>query len=391
MTRWWKIIAAALGIAILIPVALFLWALFTPSRPSQIIDFNPSPFLAKADAEFFYSVGDKLMCSNQITPEAPALIRGQIQNFLVSPDSKRIAVVTNGSLQIVSANMALAHEVVPVSSIYRDPKPIGEHFFRDNDFQWSGDSQSLYLIKDEYYRSNGSQLFSSKGELWRYEIKTGNLELVLKPFPAFKYFLGQNAGIYFSVPVSGDLQLRYFDGDRVHDIDKPNAKGISISQLFADQLDTLFFSFSLHDYVRSVLPKKGVQLVAEKGGPQKLVIRNKAFLALTLGEGFKGPYYGSEMLRSVFLPGERYFLFNVHCGNYNGQLLIDTVSGDYMPLPRDTRVYLTQNTSTFHDFRISGSGIEPIPNERMQADEQPRGGNMDGTTLSSSARVVARR
>lgn len=358
-------------LAILIPVALFLWALFIPSRPSQIIDFHPAPFLAKADAGFFYSVGDKLMYSNQITPEAPPLLRGQIRNFLVSPDSKRIAVVTNGSLQIVSANMT--HEVVPVNSIYRDPKPIGEHFFRDSDFQWSGDSRSLYLIKDEYYRSNGSQLFSKKGELWKYEIETGNLELVLKPFPAFKYFLGQNAGIYFSVPVSGDLQLRYFDGDRVRDIDKPNAKGIPISQLFADRLNTIFFSFSLHDYERAVLPKNGVRLVAEKGGPQELVIRKKAFLALTLGEGFKGPYYGSEMLRSVFLPGERYFLFNVYCGNHDGQLLIDTISGGYMPLPRDTRVYLTPNTNTFKDYWICGSGLEPIPDNRFEPDEQPRG------------------
>ena len=40
----------------------------------------------------------------------------------------------------------------------------------------------------------------------------------------------------------------------------------------------------------------------------------------------KGHYYCNEMLRSVFLPGDRYFLFNLpYCGNYNGKLLIDAV------------------------------------------------------------------
>lgn len=105
-----------------------------------------------------------------------------------------------------------------------------------------------------------------------------------------------------------------------------------------------------------------MRLVAQKGSPQELVIRTKAFLSLTLGQGFKGPYYGSEMLRSVFLPGDRYFLFNVNCGNHRGQLLIDTTTGSYMPLPKDTRVYLTSNTNTFQDYRITGSGIEPVPN-----------------------------
>jgi hypothetical protein len=44
----------------------------------------------------------------------------------------------------------------------------------------------------------------------------------------------------------------------------------------------------------------------------------------------KGHYYCNEMLRSVFLPGDRYFLFNLpYCGSYNGKLLIDAVTGKY--------------------------------------------------------------
>jgi hypothetical protein len=109
---------------------------------------------------------------------------------------------------VVSRERPEIRQVTRVDSIYRDPKPIGQNFFRDDDFQWSKDSKNLYLVKDEYHESKGSQLFSSKGELWTYVVETASLQPVLKPFPAYSYFLGLNSGIYFSIPTdSGDLKL----------------------------------------------------------------------------------------------------------------------------------------------------------------------------------------
>ncbi len=46
-----------------------------------------------------------------------------------------------------------------------------------------------------------------------------------------------------------------------------------------------------------------------------------------------------------------------YCGNYQGQLLIDTVTGKYQRLPKDSRVYLTFNTETIPHYRITGGGI----------------------------------
>src|SRR5579859_8125469 len=61
------------------------------------------------------------------------------------------------------------------------------------------------------------------------------------------------------------------------------------------------------------------------------------------------------MLRSVFLPGDRYFLFNVpYCGNYKGQLLVDTLTGRYERLPADSVVYLTFDTDTYPRYRVTG-------------------------------------
>jgi hypothetical protein len=70
-------------------------------------------------------------------------LKGQIKNFLVSPDGSMIAVVANGRLSIVTAENPTVREVTPVDSIYREPKPMGQGFYRDDDFQWSQDSKTL--------------------------------------------------------------------------------------------------------------------------------------------------------------------------------------------------------------------------------------------------------
>lgn len=355
MGRRRKRFAVIVSVVVLISAAfaIFLWVHWQLTEiPSNIVDFHPTDFQARADALFFYSIGDELKNSDELNPHAPTLLRGRVKNFLVSPDSTMIAVAANGMLTVVGRQDHVVRQVIPVASIYQEPKPIGQHFYRDDDFQWSRDSKSLYLIGDEYYESKGSQLFSGKAELWRYDIQVGNMQLVLKPFPAYNYFFGRNSGIYFSVPTdSGDLQLKYFDGNRVTDVENPNAPAIHV--------EPVFFSFSIIDYQHIALPQKSVALVPDQqDGSERLEIADTPYLTLTRGEGMKGAHYCSDTLRSVFLPGDRYFLFNVpYCGNYKGQLLIDTLTGSYQRLPPDTRVYLRFSTDSNPHYRVTGGGI----------------------------------
>lgn len=357
-----RLVSIIVAAALLIPVAYvaYIWHEWnSKSIPSNIADFHPTSFEAKAHARFFYSVGTDLKNSIEIDPNAQTLLNGKIKNFLVSPDSSMIAVVANGFLTIVGQRMVI-RQVVPVDTIYRGPKPVGRAFFRDDEFQWTRDSKSLYLIKDEYYVSKGSQLYSEKGELWKFEVTTGKLELVLKPFPAYNYFFGLRSGIYFSVPTeTGDLQLRYFDGKRVVDIDTPQSSAIPPDGLSPDFIESPFRSFSISEY-ETFLGWKGIGTEFDQVAHRmKLQMRDKTLIELTEGNGIKGPFYCDEMLRSVFLPGDRYFLFNAsYCGNFNGQLLIDTATGGYMRLPADTRVYVTLNTETFPHYNISCGGID---------------------------------
>ena len=215
--KWPVGVVAALVVLVLV-AWLWMWFAFR-GTPSDIVDFHPREFQAKATDAFFFSVGDELKYSSEIDPHATTLSRGHIDNFLVSPSRDKIAVVTGGALLIVNADGSGIRQVAAVSSIYKNPKPIGRSFFRDDEFQWSRDSKHLYLIRDQYYESKGSQLYSDRGELWRYDLESGNSQLVVKPFPAYTYFLGTGSGVYFSVPTSaGDLRLRYFDGKTVKDI-----------------------------------------------------------------------------------------------------------------------------------------------------------------------------
>lgn len=355
------IIVVACGI-LLVVAALYTtaWLLFgRNNRPSNIVDFSPVSFPAKANSKFFYSIGKELKYSDQIEAEAPTVLsRGRIDEFLVSPDSKKIAVVSEGKLAVVGAYSGI-QEVTPVDSIYREPKEIGKQFFRDDEFQWSEDSKTLYLIRDEYYQSSGSQLFSDKGELWSFDTDSVSLQPVLKPFRAYTYFFAKS-GIYFSVPTgTGDLELWYFDGKRV--VQAGASTGATVPGGTVDGVfrPSVFYSFSILDYQRT-LSTRGVDSVVDRDTKfERLLIRGKPYLELTAGQNIKGPYWCADTLRSVFLPGDQYFLFNVpYCGNYDGQLLIDTTSGKYEALPKDSVVYLTLNTKSYPHYRVTGGGIE---------------------------------
>ena len=368
MIRFIKGLAVGVGVIIVAFVGWVAYLWFNLEKPSNILHFHPSAFQAKADARFFYSIGGELKNSDSLDPNAPTLLRGQFSSFLVSPDDTQIAVVADGLLTVVGRDGTLVRQVAHVDPVVRVPKPVGQHFYHDDDFQWTRDSKALYLIGDEYTESKpvltctGSNCGNrDKDELWRYDLQTGSLQRILSPFPAYRYFLGRGSGIYFSAGTNnGDLELKYFDGKKITDVGMPDAHEIPTGGLSGSVVELPFFSFSDVAYESVVLPAKGVALVGDEPSRlRSLVIRDKPYLALTQGKNWKSNYYCSELYRSVFLPGDRYFLFNTtRCGNFSGQLLIDTETGQYERLPDDTRVYLTLNTDSDSHYRITGGGIQ---------------------------------
>jgi len=328
--------------------------------PSNIVNFHPKDFEAKAAAEFFYSVGDELKFGDEISPQSPTLMRGRIAHFLVSPDNGRIAAVVSGNLVVVIRTPLLIRQVAQVDTIFREPKPLGRQFFRDFEMQWSRDSKILYLVKDEFYETKGAQLFSDKAELWAYDVDANHLWIVLKPFPAGSFFLGQKSGIYFSVPTeNGDLQLQCFDGKETHDIRVPYGQAIPVEQLNASFRESPFFSFDDFSGLDQMRAAKYLSTAKdEANGIEWLEAGNRRYLAFTIGVGFKGFYHCDQADQGEFLPGDRYFLFSNYCGNYEGQILLDSRTGDYERLPKDSRVYQTFNTESYPHFKITVDGIK---------------------------------
>ena len=158
---------------------------------------------------------------------------------------------------------------------------------------------------------------------------------------------------------AGDLRLRYFDAKAVKDIGDVGAWEVPRQEVGSDE--SPFFSFSSRDF--NQLFVRGASFEQEQSGTQeKLLLGNRSYLAFTRGEGIKGPFYCPGLYNSLFLPGGKYFLLNAACGNYEGQLLIDSETGRYKQLPKDTRVYLALTTDDVSRYRISCGGIMLNPN-----------------------------
>jgi len=48
---------------------------------------------------------------------------------------------------------------------------------------------SVYFLRDKFYRSKGSQLFSEFGELWKLDVASGEQKMVIRPFRGFQIIL----------------------------------------------------------------------------------------------------------------------------------------------------------------------------------------------------------
>ncbi len=125
--RFVLISGAVLTLPLLLLVLLYV-VLFGRSTASDIVNFHPSSFYVQADENFFYTVGDTLKYSNRINPQAPSLASGQIKNYLVAPNRKMIAIVSNGALSVVGDKFQL-RRIVSVDSIYGNLNPLGGRSF----------------------------------------------------------------------------------------------------------------------------------------------------------------------------------------------------------------------------------------------------------------------
>ena len=328
--------------------------LFSP----KILDFSPEEFRETAQSRFFYSIEQELKYSDFVDDQSKSLLQGPVEAVVPSPDGLMAAVVMEGRLLVVDGSGDYLHEVAPVSTYAPDTKPMGKEYFRDQGFQWSPDSKSLYLIRDEYYDSGMAQLFSDKGQLWKFEVDNKLLTEVISPFRTFDYFLGSSGRVYFPLIEDGkNLVFQVFDGGMVKSLGLKNDELVDLRSLFPGESEEVYYTFTKFEYGLFVVRSLGASLV-KKDRIESLYLNGVEVFKSSEGQSSKGPYYAARLTDGAFLPGNQYLVVNVSSENYTGQLLVDSETGVYRILPKGTTIYPVMNTSLYSNYRVEASGIK---------------------------------
>lgn len=359
---WLKIIGAVAAIALLVPVGFVAYAFLSADTfPPVIENYQPVTFAERTSTPFYYSIGDKLYYSDRIDPTANVLFSGKLSTVMPSPDGRHSLVVTDNSLWLVSANGTPAYQVTAVRPYSPQRKTIGEEFYRNDVFQWSADSSRFYLIKDRYYETRGAQLFSIHGELIEYDLASRQFRKVFSPYRAFRSFFAEEGVFFEAANDAGDVNLMVRMGNDSIPVDAVSRKDFRVGDKVIAFRQTPFYTFSIHEYSREIFRSMGLNVeVNREGQPPAvghLVFKGKRLLSIRHGRGIKGPLNGYNSAHSAFLPGNRFFLLNLYTGSFSGQLLIDTDTGDYKTLPKDTRVYRNINTHNFDNWTITKRGV----------------------------------
>ena len=139
--------------------------------------------------------------------------------------------------------------------------------------------------------------------------------------------------------------LKKFDGNRVTEV--PNDTVASIRAPFYS-----YDEFEFRGRTPGDIPLSFTR--GDSSKPENIGNADKTFLSFSEGKGFKGTFYCADFQRGVYLPGGRYLVFPVSCENYDGNLLIDALTGNHETLPKDVHVYLTFNTDTYPHYHLGG-------------------------------------
>ncbi|PCJ14578.1 MAG: hypothetical protein COB04_14900 [Gammaproteobacteria bacterium] len=350
----------------LLGVGLMVW-LDTIIYPAKLSDFSPTVFEDRELNPFFHSSEGELYFSRSIEDRASPIYEGAFNDVIVSPDNTMCIVVTDWNIILVDTSGARDRTIVNVRPVGQNPKPIGEAFYRNQGLQWSSDSKRIYLIKDEYYETNGSQLFSDKAKLYYFDLTRNELVMAVPKFKAYKYFLGVDDNIYFwKAEESGGMNLVGY------------SKKAGTNLMGRDRVDQLeesgevFFSFSRSMIQEEVLNQLKVRVAhdPENVKQQLLYIEDDLLLMTEEGMGIKGQDFGLsvESYRANFTPGGKYLLLDLYTKEYEGQILVDLELHRYKIILTKSIIYHQLNTFNFPGWRIYewGVGMEVL-NKEFQA------------------------
>ena len=315
---------------------------------------------------FFYSIDNALRYGNTISKKSPILFKANFWDnnlkaaqVLVSPDNTKAAVIRDNKLYIVHADVQKPPQFLLENTFNYKKIPMGSSFYIYSLLQWSPNSKSLYIasdIKKEVWK----QSFSHDAVLIHIDLENAPITLrpIIHDFAALKYFFIDDMTLCFNYAMpNGDVKWKcFFQGksqfvksytaDNITLEDGTKIEGISIASylpmhMYKSRLEgDINENFSFINLTNTKIAENTFYDKPTLGLVSKQY-SEKPIIKIQGGHNIKGhTVYGMGGNDIKLFPDARYLFLDVSHDNFQGQILVDGLTGQYKELPKKTKIYL---------------------------------------------------
>jgi hypothetical protein len=343
--RIFKVGIIILGIVLFFKLLGILFFKSYKNEPIELIDFKPTesleiqtskPIYYYSDNKLYYSESGKLDLSKPIW-KGKINERFYNNTVFVSNNSEFIALNDGNSIKVINTKGDLIKNISPISDHSLDNK----NAFWESDFQWSKNSENLYLMKDNK---------DKESSLFKLSIKTRELKKIVDlKERVWHFYLSPNQNDLFYTAydkINDNWLLKKLDlnTEKVIDTIQSNEKWKLITK------DSIFINFktSQIDFNNKRIGQSkndtlcNIYLIDNKS--EKLIFKvNCGF------DAFKGRKLGClENNLNIYLPDNRFFISHVYAKEKSGTIIIDTKTLEYKLYRNEIKPYFS-NTKTNYD------------------------------------------
>lgn len=306
-----------------------------------ILDYKPVKFQEKTSTPFFYSIGKNLYYNDTISEKSTIIFKGDLVRIFVSPNNTKALVVSGNNLYLVQIGESPR---LFLENIFSDRPDIamGKVFYNWSTLLWSPDSKTIYIAKDmrtkERYPHHDAVLMSLN-------IETGEMIPIINDFAAFRSFIIADKTIcYDYARRDGNTIWKCYDDGKFSNIQSYINNQIVLEN--GKVIEGKSFAFYLPSHmIIGELGKINDTFKFIKQSENSIGLFSKTYsvkpIFILQGGHVKGHMsFGMQPKDYAVLPGGRYLYLDVYHDNFKGELLVDSLTGQYRELPQKTKVYL---------------------------------------------------
>ncbi len=344
-----KVVIIILGIVLFFKLLGMVVFESHKNKSSELIDFKPTeslkiktstPIFYYSDKKLFYSKNGEINLTNHIW-------KGEINEryyenkVFVSPNSNFIAFDNNGSIKVLNKKGDILKNIESVSTDMLNGRKSGN--FWNSDFQWSKNSENLYLMQDRVWEGNFNRA-KNKSSLYKISTKTTELTKVidLKEQSENFYLDSNESNLYFTAydSINDEWLLKKLNltTQKVIDTIEQNENWKLTTR------DSIFINFKtspgdikLGKTIGESKKDTLCSIYLTENSNEKLIFKGKCGY-----NAFKGYNVGFfETNFDLFLPNNRYFLSKMRVNEKDGTIIIDSESLKYRFYNRDIKPFFS--------------------------------------------------